>query len=235
MGINAIWGPPKSGKTTLTIDIACAFAQNRKSVCIVSPEPYSEMSARLGIQIKLENSLTAAYRPGASINQVVHRVNELLYVLAVPWDNDAFGQYAGSSAAKQLLEQAAAVFDFVLVDCPSHADTALSAWAMNMADNVLLLSGFDPSAGMWYTAFQRGIAPLEARTVPICVAVTKDYDYLSLCELIRQTPIVWVPHFPNAAEVQAQKKTLYGDTGKAGHRYSDSIDKICVELEADWE
>ena len=51
MSINAVWGPPHSGKTTLAIDLAYALSQKGQSVCLISPELYSELSARIKINV----------------------------------------------------------------------------------------------------------------------------------------------------------------------------------------
>ena len=56
MGIYAVWGPPQSGKTSLAIDLAFALSLKGKSVCLISPELYSELAARLNIRIEPEKS-----------------------------------------------------------------------------------------------------------------------------------------------------------------------------------
>ena len=38
MGINAVWGPPQSGKTTMAIDLAFALSRGGQSVLLISPE-----------------------------------------------------------------------------------------------------------------------------------------------------------------------------------------------------
>lgn len=83
MGINAVWGPPQSGKTTMAIDLAFALSIGGQSVLLISPELYSELAARLNIRIEPEKSLVAAYKNKESLKQIVHTVDDLLYALAV--------------------------------------------------------------------------------------------------------------------------------------------------------
>ena len=106
MGIYAVWGPPQSGKTSLAIDLAFALSLKGKSVCLISPELYSELAARLNIRIEPEKSLLAAYKKKDSLKQIVHTADDLLYVLAVPFDYDAFGEDMPEDAARALVEQA---------------------------------------------------------------------------------------------------------------------------------
>lgn len=73
MGINAVWGPPQSGKTTKAIDLAFALSRGGQSVLLISPELYSELAARLNIRIEPEKSLVAAYKNKESLKQIVHR------------------------------------------------------------------------------------------------------------------------------------------------------------------
>lgn len=117
MGINAVWGPPQSGKTTMAIDLAFALSRGGQSVLLISPELYSELAARLNIRIEPEKSLVAAYKNKESLKQIVHTVDDLLYALAVPFDNDAFGEDVSEEVARVVIEQANNLFDVVTVVC----------------------------------------------------------------------------------------------------------------------
>ena len=67
MSITAVWGPPNSGKTTLAIDLAYALTRYGRSVCLLSPEPYGELGARLGLNIPQERSLLGVSKGEASL------------------------------------------------------------------------------------------------------------------------------------------------------------------------
>lgn len=231
MSLIAVWGPPQSGKTTLSIDLAYALSQQGKSVCLISPEPYSELTARMGVRIVREKSLEQAYNAIGNLRQTVLEVDDLLFVLSVPWDYDAYGEDAGTDTGRELLKQAQTVFDFVLVDCPAKDGEMLAAWALSMADHVLLLSGGSEAAVMWFNAFKKAVNAVSARSIIVCAEVNESYDYLSLCKLIQQNPEVFVSHYPNAAKEQQLRKTLYGAKGKIGKAYTDSIHALCRMLE----
>lgn len=230
MGIYAVWGPPQSGKTSLAIDLAFALSLKGKSVCLISPELYSELAARLNIRIEPEKSLLAAYKKKDSLKQIVHTADDLLYVLAVPFDNDAFGEDMPEDAARTLVEQAGKVFDVVIVDCPSHTGSVLAAWTLSCADGVFMMSGSHSASVMWNHSFQRAISAIKKKTTYVCAEVNGNFDYRTLHTMLGITPDVWLPHFPNAVTTQIMKRTLYQANGRIGRNYTKNIDKICTML-----
>ena len=209
-----IWGPPRSGKTTLAIELAYAISAKGKSVLLISPEQYSELSARLNIKIETAKSLCAVKEAKQSIKQLVHPLSELLFVLAVPYDFDAFTELLKSIEARRLLTEANTVFDVVIVDCLSHCENAIAAWAKHLAEKVVMLSGDSTASALWRSAYKRGIAALSHKLLEVCVEVTKDFDYRSLYALYVTSPAVTIPH-----------------TGKDKKRYTESLDKLCEKLE----
>ena len=231
MSITSVWGPPQSGKTTLAIDLSHAFSQHGKSVCLISPEPYSEMTARMSIRIPRAKSLSQAYGAPGNLRQVVLEAADLLYVLAASWDTDAFDEEPASASVKELLRQAEEAFDCVIVDCPYGNGNALAARALNMSAKSVLLSGGNGVSAMWYGAFRRPIEALSDRTICVCNQVAGSYDYLGLCKLIRQNPEVFIPHYPDIASIQTMKHTLYGSTSKTGREYTESLDRLIEKLE----
>ena len=231
MAVYTVWGPPRSGKTTLAIDLAYAFALRGESVCLISPERYSELSARMRLHIEAEKSLSAVSTSKESLKHIVLPADDLLYVLAVPLDNDAFGGELSSENAKSLLTQAETIFDVIIVDCPSHCGSSLAAWAMSMADTVLLLTGSTLGAAPWFTAYRRAVEAVEKRLLPISVGVCADFDYASLHQLIGQKPELRVPFYPDAEAAQSEHRTLYGKSGKAGRKYTSAIDDIYDALD----
>lgn len=230
MGITAVWGPPRSGKSTLAIDLAFALSRHGQSVCLISPELFSELSARLNINITKQKSLFAAYRSSGNPKQTVCPVDDLLFVLAAPTYTDAFSEDVTGPEAKALFAQTVPMFDFVLVDCPSHTGSAIAAWALNQADTVVLLTGFSSSAGLWHNAYRRATEAVAQRSLPVCVQGSDSFDYRSLHSLIHTDPAVWLPNYPDAETVQALRRTLYDSGGKTGRTYSAAVDEICSRL-----
>ena len=230
MSITAVWGPPNSGKTTLAIDLAYALTRYGRSVCLLSPEPYGELGARLGLNIPQERSLLGVNKGEASLEQTALRVSDLLLVLGAGANEDAFGEDLGSEGAKRLLDRAEAACDLVLADCPAAMDSPVSAWAMNRAEKVVLLSGCRSASGLWFSACARALAAISGKAVPVCLEVSPNMDYPGLLKLENMTPALWVPYYPGAEEAQGEKKTLYGSGGRSGRAYTESIDALCAIL-----
>ena len=227
MGIVAVWGPPNSGKTTLAIDLAHALARYGRSVCLISPEPYGELGARLGLNIPPERSLLRVSKGEGALEQSALSVRELLFLLSAGSGEDSFGDSVSVEAAKRLLDRAEVSFDLVLTDCPAAMDDPVSAWTMNRAEHVVLLSGCRSASGSWFSSCSRALAAISGKVVPVCLEASPAYDYPGLLKLEGMTPAVWVPHYPSAEETQGEKLTLYGSGGRTGRAYTESIDALC--------
>ena len=227
MSILSVWGPPNSGKTTLAIDLAFALIRRGKSVCLISPEPYCELGARLGLQVRGASSLASAQKSAAPLERVSVRVNDLLFVLAVSADADAFAEDAGSENAKHLLKRAEGTFDVVLTDCPAGTDNLFSACSLLLSEAVLILSGSRSASGLWFSAYRRIIDTLSPKIIPVCLEARPSFDYAGLLKLINMTPALWIPYYPEAEETQAAKQTLYESGGRAGRAYSEALQGLC--------
>ena len=230
MSVYAVWGPPHSGKTTLAIDMAFSFSQRGRSVLLISTELFSELSAALNVQIKKEKSLAAITEGNVSVKQVVQQVDNLLFVLAVPYDNDTFDGDISSNTAKELMEQAKMLFDVVIVDCQSSACSIIVAWALHQADQIVMLTGACSSAALWDLSFKRAIRTGSGKLLYVCSQIASDFDYRALCGCIHAAPAVWLPYYPDAQMTRETRRSLYGSNSKVGKDYAQKIDAICELL-----
>ncbi len=238
MPITAIWGPPNSGKTTLAIDLAYAISRRGKTVCLISPEPFSELSQIFSVKLIKPQGIEMAYHVPGSLKQAVFQIDSLLFILAAQYFTDAFGDSESLPEVKSLLSEASVTFEHVIVDCPSTANNTMAAWAINQATSVLLLTGFCSTAAAWYQAFNRAIGAFPMKAIPICVQGSDSFDYRGLSSVlsnnnsgVKISPKVWVPFFPGAEAVQRQRRTLYDYSGKVGKAYTAAIDEICDEVQ----
>lgn len=226
MSICAIWGAPQSGKTTLALNLAYGISRGDKTVCLISPTEYSELSALLSVKIPEEHSLRAALRGSAGIRQTVFKVDELLFVLAAPVTADAFDNDYSNEQAKSLLELARLTFDFVLVDCPSEPNNLFASWSLNKADKVLLCLGGSPSCIMWHKANNKALQAVRSKTVYISTEVTPDFDYSAMHKLLACKPDIKIPYMRDAALLQSKGRFLFGQSGRRGRAYSSAINQL---------
>jgi len=226
MSICAIWGAPQSGKTTLAVNLAYAVSRGDKTVCLISPAAYSEISAFLGVKIPEEHSLRAALRGGAGIRQTVFKIDELFYVLAAPSTADVFNSDYTGEQVKTLLELARLTFDVVIVDCPSETNNLIAAWSLNRADSVVLCLGGHISCVLWYMANARALQTVRNRASYVSSEVTSDFDYDAMHRLLNCTPDIRIPFIREAPLLQNEKRFLYQMPGKKGRAYSKAINEL---------
>lgn len=226
MSLCAIWGAPQTGKTTLAVNLAYAVSRGDKSVCLISPVVYSELSAFLGVKITEEHSLNAALQGDAALRQIVFKANELLYVLAAPSTTSAFdGDYSGEQV-KTLLELARLTFDMVLVDCLSETNDLISAWTLNRADKILLCVGGHVSGVLWHRANKKVLQAVQDKTVYVGSEIISGLDYAAMYKLLKCAPDVKIPYIRDAPLFQNERRFLFDLSGKKGRVYAGAIDKL---------
>lgn len=226
MGIYAIWGAPQSGKTTLALNLAYGISRGDKTVCLISPVDYSELSALLSVKIPEEHSLWAALRGSAGIRQTVFKIDELFFVLAAPVTSDTFDNDYSSAQAKSLLELARITFDLVIVDCPSEPNNLFAAWALNRADQILLCMGGHVSCVPWHRANKKGLQVVRDKTVYVGSEVTLDFDYAAMYKLLKCKPDIRIPYMREAALLQSEGRLLFGLSGRKGRAYSRAVNQL---------
>jgi MinD-like ATPase involved in chromosome partitioning or flagellar assembly len=226
MGICAIWGAPQSGKTTIAVNLAYAINRGDKTVCLISPKTYSELSVLLGVKITEEHSLRVALQGRESIRQTVFKVDELFFVLTAPVTGDLLDDNYTSEQAKSLLEQARITFDVVIVDCPSDTNNLLAAWSLNKADSVVLAFGGHLSCVMWNKANKRALQAIQNKVIYVSSAVTSDFDYEGMFKLLKCTPDIKIPYIPEAPLMHSEKRLLVQLPGKKGRAYSRAINEL---------
>lgn len=226
MSICAIWGAPQSGKTTLALNLAYGISRGDKTVCLISPVAYSELSALLSVKIPEEQSLRAALRGRAGIQQTIFKVDDLFYVLAMPVSADAFDNDYSSEQAKRLLDLTRITFDFVLVDCPSQPDNLIAAWSLNRADQVLLCVGGPVASVLWHRANKKALQAVGGKTVSVGSEVTQALDCAAVYKLLNCTPDIRIPYMKEASLLQSEGRFLFGLSGRKGRAYSSAINKM---------
>ena len=188
-----IWGASGVGKTTLALALSKALIGEGKTVLLISPEPYSELSAIGGVKIPTEQCLQTAIRTG-NLKQSVFQKDDCFYILAAPSCHDCFDDNYSAEQVKALLTLAKTTFDTVLVDCPTEMNNLVSAWALSLADKVLLCIGGEYQGAMWYKSAERAIAAIKHKTISVGMEISDAFDYEALYDFLEQKPHYRIPH-----------------------------------------
>ncbi len=225
MSIIAIWGPPNSGKTSLAISLANGISTMGKSCLLISPEAYSELSGQLEIDITDEHSIGTALNSSSSIKYIATPVSDLLFVLAASCTTSAFDAEIDGQKAGELIKQSNALYNYVIVDCPSYIGSAISAWGLNMARHIIMPTGCRNSGLAWYTALKSARLTLDNKTMHIQNEVEPNYCYDELAKALGVIPSIKLPYIKDHS-----RKTFYGAAGKNGHKYTDAIDILAKSI-----
>ena len=188
-----IWGASSTGKTTLALALSKALIAEGKTVLLISPEPYSELSAFFGVKVPTEQSLQTAIRTG-NLKQSVFQKDECFYFLAAPSCHDCFDDNYSAEQVKALLTLAKTTFDTVIVDCPTEMNNLVSAWSMSLADKILLCIGGEFQGAMWYKSAERAIAAIKHKSLFVGMETSDAFDYEALYDFLEQKPHYRIPN-----------------------------------------
>ena len=188
-----IWGASSAGKTTLALALSKALIAEGKTVLLISPEPYSELSALWGERVPIEQSLQTAIRTG-NLKQSVFQKDACFYILAAPSCHDCFDDNYSAEQVKALLTLAKTTFDTVIVDCPTEMNNLVSAWALSLADKVLLCIGGEYQGAMWCKSAERAIAAIKHKTLFVGMETSDAFDYEALYDFLERKPHYLIPH-----------------------------------------
>lgn len=226
MTIVAIWGGPQSGKTTLATNLAMVASRNEQSVCLISACEYSELSTIFGVEIPKIKSLGEALRSTNHIRQNVFKIDDLLFVLSRAVDDDIFDDNFAEKDIKNLLNLAQITYDLVIVDCSTAGDDAITAWALNMAEVVLVCVGGNYSNMLWYTAMSVGLEALKNKINYVGCETCGKLNYDSVYDCLQVSPVGILPFVPDTIELSAENKMLCNVKNKHSKKYLKSLEEL---------
>jgi len=231
LSINIIWGPPGSGKTTLSTDLLNSYSKNNKNVCLISPDVHSTVSARLGITIPEDKSLNGCLSSDKKTIDALYSLGQGKYLLAWPTGNDAFNNVLCLNDAKRIISQLSSVMDGIIIDGASYPTCALSAWALKSADSVVLLSGCDCESGLWYRSFKRALSLVDSKSIHACMKTRPNMDMGIVNALTGLNPDIIFPYCESALNLKDSAKSIYGRNGRKEREYTAAVDTLfsCLE------
>ena len=230
-GVLAVWGSPSSGKTVVSVKLAEHLAKKKRNVILIladmvtPPLPYLCAPSDIEQERSLGSILAASHVTENLIkkNCMFYRKNDYLSMVGMLKGENVFTYppYEKEQAA-ELLQLAAQIAPYVIVDCTSNiASDILSAVALMEADTVLRLAGCDLKS-ISYLSSQ--LPQLKA------VSNIRQQEASSHMEQILGSVSFQIPH---SSEVEAQflEGELLGELGlKESRAFRREIEKISREV-----
>ena len=220
-GVLAVWGSPSSGKTVVSVKLAEHLAKKKRNVILIladmvtPPLPYLCAPSDIEQDRSLGSILAASHVTENLIkkNCMFYRKNDYLSMVGMLKGENVFTYppYEKEQAA-ELLQLAAQIAPYVIVDCTSNiASDILSAVALMEADTVLRLAG-------------------DADKQLKAVSNIRQQEASSHMEQILGSVSFQIPH---SSEVEAQflEGELLGELGlKESRTFRREIEKISREV-----
>ncbi|KPU45076.1 MAG: cobalamin biosynthesis protein CobQ [Bacillota bacterium] len=235
--ILTVWGGGHCGKTTFAVSLAFALANRGLLVGLVSSNLiYGELQTFFGQAVPREKGLFAALRgenpnPGELFTSSGENKN--LFFLSVPT------RYTGLlfeavtlEKAETLLNNAALMFDVLIVDGSAQLANPVSGVGLWLADTVLTLHRPSVAAWLWQTGvtvFVRELHLAEKQT-HILLSPNGSFDEKTYRDMTKLAFAGELPYVRRAAELENAGTPLYLYRDRECRRYRRTLDKLAGTL-----
>jgi len=131
------------GKTTTTVNLGAAMAEQGKRVCLIDLDPQAHLTINYGVEPSADLcSLYNVLVDGASFLEAVHKIDDNIALVPSSIDLAAaevelVSVLGRETLLKKRLESAQHDFDFILLDCPPSLGL-LTLNALAVADEVII-------------------------------------------------------------------------------------------------
>lgn len=149
--ILAIWGPSLGGKTTLAANMATVLADSGYMTCLVSANDHGELQSFFGASIGEDKGLYAAMSNGKNVREALIEVRPNLCLLEPNTEGDSIDISSITQVqTEKIIDDLSDQFNYVIIDCTSHKESAFTAFGLAKADSVLICIPHRASAAMWH-------------------------------------------------------------------------------------
>lgn len=223
--IISIWGPPQSGKTTISCELAKMISNSQKRVLLISCEDYAQLPFRFGVSPDEGHTILNAYKTPSSLPDVAIQINDNLSLLSPLPHDYAFSAECLPEQATGILEAAESHYECVIVDCTTWKANALTGKAIAKARHLIVPLPASVMAQGWMEAhaaiFKQHVRPC----LYVVNATAPNFNYEALLDNLRIPPIGGLPYIPEyyLYENEAYFAADAVKSDKAAWRY-------CIEL-----
>lgn len=239
--VYAIWGGPMGGKSTLAVNMATVLANSGKMTCLVSANDHGELQAFYGTSISKNKGLYAAMSGGRNVREFLIEAMPNLCILEPDTGGDSLDISAITKAqVDKIIDDLSDQFNYVIVDCTNHKDSAFTGFGLAKADKVVVCIPHRVSAATWHIANRQMLNALASKTLYVDCDTREDgcdIEQLLVSIDLPECP-VRIAYTPTAYLRENTSKPIVLGSNKYEKRYKKDILKILqllLELETDEE
>lgn len=232
----AVWGRNGCGATTTAVNLALYISKKQKMVALISARDYDELSAYFNIVTPTDKGIKAAKEHSTEHirNYYVETGNNSnVYLLGPATGSDSLENSGLDKAAgRRIFQESKDVFDYVIIDCSSHKENAITGEAVALADKVIVPVNPNITYGQWFQSNKRIFDNIRNKTLFVESMSNGECSMQTVFSLlgrdIRSTTAL--QYIPEAPLFFNQGKPLFLGLGRISKIYESGLAKLWEEI-----
>lgn len=230
--IITLWGAAGMGKTTTAVNLALAIADLNFMVGIISAKLYyGEMQGLFGAHLEHDKGIYKAISNGNNTKNMFEMVKgrSNVFFLSVPNTFDGMLLTAVSGeTAKELIEDAAMRFDFLIIDGSEELNNPISSVGLSLASQIYVIHSPSVKDCLWQLSMSNTIRLLHLsdKMTHVLNAYDKSCDKVSYMANIGVQFGYELEYIQNAKILENSGTPIYTKRNVWTKNYRRTIEKI---------
>lgn len=232
--IITVWGPNGGGKTSVAVSLGVSLSERNVMVGIVSSKLYyGELQGVFGKRLEQDKGIYKAITNGCNTKNMFESAGNgsNLFFLSVPngFDSMLLTAISGETA-KDILEDAAMRFDYLIVDGSEELNNPFSSVGLTMANNVVVVHKASTKDCLWQSSIENTVQllNLESKIMHVLNGYDRTCDKMSYLSGVGVKFDAELPCIHNAQVLMNSGKNLYSSGGL--HEYKKTIQRLVSKL-----
>lgn len=235
--IITVWGGKNSGKTTFSINLACALASRERLVGLISSNlMFGEHQIFFGQDVPNHKSLFEALNtenPNIGEKFAVYEENKNLFFLSLPTKySGLLCETVTLQSVEKMINIASLAFDVLIIDGSPEVSNPISGVGLWLADTIFTLHKPSVAALMWYQGMS-GFAHemnIKDKQLHILQAANGEFDDKTYREMSEFSVCFELPYVKRAGELQNAGTPMYFFHDRSCKRYNRVFEKITDKI-----